>query len=365
VTADTEVSHKYMRNGTYIVRAASDRTDSATVSDSIWVQLKSTSTEFRVIHRIDPADNQLVHFSLLYPGGFLADSVYWDLGDGTVRRIHTDSTHSHKYKRADDFNVVVSQDPALSSSIIVTQLVSLKNDAKQFDVRYWLESKDSRLVHFNVSYPKGFSFDSLYWDFGDGVKKWLPADTSLTHQYNGAEVYALSVMTDPANSTSVRDTLRINLTKAISLSAIKKFNTVKVNFNSQGQYSYSSLSGWSYPTTSRWKDTVLSTGYNNQTIEIKFRSDGSVSLSERYYFSEQGDPTTGGKLFVESQSYRVRDIHCYSVSDTLVVFRVNANELLQRLEQFEYRVSWSPSGYHDWADSPGAMNYVSLEFYNR
>lgn len=354
---DAEVVHTYKRGGDYVVRAASDPTDSAIVSDTTWVRLRSTVTDFRVNYRVDPADDQLVHFWLLYPTNFFADSIDWNFGDGTIRRIHTDSTHSHKYKRAEDYQVVVSYDHREPTSVIDTVLVTLLNYATEFNVRYWLDPADPTTVHFNLTYPKGFAYDSLYWDFGDGTNKWIAADTSVTHDYETKEDYDVRVSSDMTDDAKVNRTVSLSLSPRVNLDQLRSFNTVKVTFDLGQSFTYSTLGPTAFATS--WKGTVLDTSSLYRRITIDFNEGGILDLSSRFLYSGNG--------WTESEEYVLRKIFCQSISDSGIVYYIGTKSGLQRLESYSYSVWWSQLHYFSYGlqDALKHFKYAKLEFYNR
>jgi hypothetical protein len=358
-----EVVHTYKRVGDYLVRAASDPTDSAIVSDTTWVRLRSSVTDFRIIYKIDPADNQLVHFSLAFPAGFLADSVYWDFGDGTIRLIPTDSIHSHKYKRADDFKVVLSYDPTDPNSVIDTLLVALTNDAKNFDVRYWLESSDSRLVHFNLSYPKGFFFDSLYWDFGDGTKKWIRADSSLTYQFKGPERYKTIVSSDTSSTPSERDSVEFDFSAKPTLSQLKKFNRVKVTKEMPGW-----LNGWSGPIEfiPNWvSDSSLSSSFNFSGgrigVVLAVSSQGTINYAGEYH-SDNPSSSTGAHEWCD-----LSEIFCENITESSIIFYIGMKSGCKRLDKYQFYIDYSHGAdvRGDNSTFKGYFEYLRIEFYNK
>jgi hypothetical protein len=356
---DAEVVHTYKRVGDYVVRAASDPTDSAIVSDTTWVKLKSTITEFRIKYRVDTADAQLVHFSLLYPSLFFADSVDWDFGDGTIRRIHTDSTHSHKYKRAEDYQVVVSYNHTEPTSVIDSVLVMLLNYATEFKVRYWLDPADPLAIHFNVAYPKGFPYDSLYWDFGVGNKQWIALDTSLVHTYQDLENYEVKVGSDATADPRVKAALDVKLARSVPLDRLKSFSRLRVSrvFDFWwGDYalSYDTLV-WTDSNFAKTEQIWEEKRY----INVSFNANGTLDITMS---SSEGDETSSF-----GEGLKIRDIHCQSISDSLVVYHIGRESGMLRLTEYYAREWFRHGGETTWGLNEGRANFRSakLEFYNK
>jgi hypothetical protein len=361
VSPDSVMVHSYKRAGDYIVRAASDPTDSALLSDTIWVRLKSSVTDFRVHYKVDPSDQQRVQFWLDYPAGFLADSVFWNFGDGSVQLIHTDSTHWHKYKRADDFKVILSYNLTDPRSVIDTVLVALTNDAKKFTLRYWVENSNSKLVHFNLSYPKGFPYDSLFCDFGNGQRRWLASDTATNYTYDSPGKYKVLVGSDTFQTSAKLDSIVVPLASSVTLQQLKKFNTFRVTLDLPvGAFSMSGTAEF----VAHWiADSILLSSSprmeGDETMRINYNADETLSIDEIYYFQDSHERV--------SQRYDIPNIYCEKVTESSIEFYIGRNLGLKQFRNYYWEIDFAHGADGRKGNDDFRRNFQNLkvEFYNR
>jgi len=201
-------SHSYTDTGTYdislIIKDTKGCTDTAT--NHAAVRISAPRAGFFVNDTLF-CPNKVMSFVDTSKGQGLSYS--WDFGDGatdnTPNPSHTYATNDQYY----DVKLKIADATGCSDSVVKSKYIHIEKPIASFDL------EDSTAICFPLEArftPTGKYYDSLYWDFGDGITSTL--DTT-SHFYNAfgpaANNYAYVAKLVLQNTGGCRDSAMRNV----------------------------------------------------------------------------------------------------------------------------------------------------------
>ncbi|HVU58020.1 MAG TPA: PKD domain-containing protein [Puia sp.] len=179
-------SHQYTDTGTYNVGLIVKDTKGCTDTSLIQAAVKITApTAGFFTNDTLYCPNVSIPFIDSSKGKGLTYS--WDFGDGvkdaTQNPTHTYTTNDQYY----DVKLVITDNIGCSDSAIKTKYIHVEKPIASFDL------EDSVGICFPLEAlftPTGKYYDSLYWDFGDGITSTLDTTSHFYNAYGPPPTYA-------------------------------------------------------------------------------------------------------------------------------------------------------------------------------
>lgn len=221
------------------------------------------------------------------------DSVSWDFGDGATG---SGLAAFHTYGTPGSYSVTMTAYDSNSSDSVTYEVVVPPNSGRVeavFTATVSDPARSQTILFANTSHP---SFESFYWDFGDGNTS---TERQPTHSYQGAGDYAvlLSATTADGVSDSVTYSIRVsangtNLDASFSAFPSEPPNQQRINFRSTSSGAASQFD-WDYGDGNRGSGetpdhTYASPGTYTVTLTIRNNSGRSDSTTQEITVQSNG-----------------------------------------------------------------------------
>ncbi|OJW56126.1 MAG: hypothetical protein BGO55_05925 [Sphingobacteriales bacterium 50-39] len=199
--------HQYTDTGTYdvtlIIRDNKGCTDTAT--NRAAVKITSPRAGFRTTDTLY-CPNAVLNFIDTSKGNGLVYS--WDFGDGNTS---TASNPSHTYTANDQYHDVklkITDATGCVDSVVMPKYIHIEKPIASFTLQ------DSTAICFPLEAmftPTGKYYDSLYWDFGDGITSTLDTTFHFYNAFGPAPTYAYTAKLVLQNAGGCRDSATRNV----------------------------------------------------------------------------------------------------------------------------------------------------------
>lgn len=195
-------THQYTDSGTYditlLLRDNNGCTDTARVKGA--VKITAPRAGFLTNDTLY-CPNTTIPFIDSSKGRNLSYS--WDFGDGATSVIqnptHSYTTNDQYY----DVKLKVTDDIGCSDSVIKSKYIHIEKPIASFLLQ---DSTASCFPLEAMFTPTGKYYDSLYWDFGDGITSTLDTTSHFYNAYGPPPTYAYTVMLVLQGDGGCRDT---------------------------------------------------------------------------------------------------------------------------------------------------------------
>lgn len=205
-SADINPTHTYADTGTYQIMYVAIDPSSCNISDTVYFDItlmaaEQFSADFN-IPSFDPCDSSL--FVQLSFTGTGADSIIWDMGNGTV--FINDSVVNYSYTTPGTYTITMTAyDLVCNNTGTISQVVD-------FNPTYSYAQASVPPNVFSCEPPYEVDFSStgnpsppnVFWDFGDGVgTSTLP---TITYTYADTGTYQVMYVAIDSNTCNIADT---------------------------------------------------------------------------------------------------------------------------------------------------------------
>lgn len=212
IGVDYTPTHTYADTGTYTVTSVAIDSTTCNIADSVTfdvtiIQPEQLDAQF-TIPPYDHCQSTLdieVEFT-----GTGADSIYWDMGDGTT--FINDTLVNHTYMSQGTYNLVFqAYDFECNISDTVIEVVDFNPTYTSVQA---VDPGDQTIctAPFNVTFDAGGTPPNTYWDFGDGNTLGVGVDYTPTHTYGDTGTYTILSVAIDSTTCNLADTAEFTIT---------------------------------------------------------------------------------------------------------------------------------------------------------
>lgn len=228
-TTNTQVSHRYLNPGSYLVRLTVTDATGCTTTTTRTVNARGPKVSFTTSGLFVPnvpLNTTVNFFNNTY--SYNSNITYtWHYGDGSTSNNYNGS---HTYPVAGEYTVMlVANDPSISCADTAKQVITVKDFNTAFtysNISLGATTCPPVLVRIN---NLSVGFTRVLWDFGDGTTS---TQVYPTHIYNNPGVYRITLYTYGFNGISgtYKDSVEVSRpTAAITADVLRGCTSQQVN----------------------------------------------------------------------------------------------------------------------------------------